>query len=145
MTRVWDRNRHKFVLVSHVARYDGMSSCVVGGESLRLLMMRCCVSLCAASSSSWLPLEGGTELVHDNAENAKVNSLYWDAAFQELYIGGMFHAADNASVTPNLAIWSADGGMKGFYGGAKLSIDGPVHDDFEITNIFQETSTMVSR
>lgn len=102
-------------------------------------------SVVVASSSSWLPLEGGTELVHDNADNAKVNSLYWDAAFQELYIGGMFHAADNASVTPNLAIWSADGGMQGFYGGAKLSIDGNVRDDFEITNIFQEASTMVSR
>lgn len=23
VTRVWDRNRHKFVLVSHVARFDG--------------------------------------------------------------------------------------------------------------------------
>ncbi len=25
-SRVWDRNRHKFVLISHVARFDGKFS-----------------------------------------------------------------------------------------------------------------------
>lgn len=113
-SRVWDRNRHKFVLISHVARFD-------------------------AASSSWLPLEGGGELLRDSLDSARVNSLLWDSSSNVLYLAGAFHALNSKYLTPNLAMWSLAQGLSSFPGGNVLSVQGDKKDDFEIVKIFMES------
>lgn len=53
-----------------------------------------------------------------------MNSLAWDEHRNLLYIGGKFHAVDNAGIPPGLAVWSPVEGLLPFPGGGVTLKDG---------------------
>ena len=77
-----------------------------------------------AKSFSWMPLSGGGELRSATQEDTRVNSLAWDERRNLLYLGGNFHAVDNTTIPPGLALWSPSEGLLPFPGGGVTLEDG---------------------